>query len=202
MSTVASKRHYTPQEYLELEQRSETKHEYWNGEVLDIVATSGGSFNHGRIAGDIARLIENFLEGKSCECFNSDVRVKVKTQSAYAYPDVSVACAPLDKQMIDGVETLGNPIAIVEVVSPTSESHDRGRKLKEYLQIESLKEYLIVAQNEMRVDQLVRIPEGWRLTICTEPDSVIHLESISFDLRLADIYRRVTLPPPDQEPRI
>ena len=200
MSIASSKRYYTPEEYLELESRCETKHEYWHGEIFDIVAMSGGSFNHGRIAGDIARLIQNFLEGKSCECFNCDVRVKVTTRGAYAYPDVSVTCAPLDKELIDGVETLGDPIAIVEVVSPTSETHDRGRKLKEYLQIGSLKEYLIVAQDEMRVDQLVRTREGWRLTICTEPHSVIHLESIAFDLKLSDIYRRVQFPSPRQEP--
>ncbi len=191
MSTAATSiKNLSLKEYFEFDARRDQKYEYWNGE---LVALSGGSLNHSRIAGDIARVLENFLEGKPCETFNSDIRVMVNA-AAYAYPDVSIACPPLEFSKVEGVETLRNPVAIFEVLSPSSEVRDRGKKLKEYLQMESLLEYLLVSQEEMRVDHLVRNNAGWSLNIYTQPDSTVPLEAIPFNLRLADIYRRVTFP--------
>jgi Uma2 family endonuclease len=98
---------------------------------------------------------------------------------------------------------LTNPSVIFEVVSESTERIDRGRKLGQYIHIPSLREYLIIAQDEMRIDHLVRSPEdNWRLNIQTQPDATVHLESISFDIKLSDIYRRVQFPSPSQEPSV
>lgn len=191
MSTVSSKRYYTPQEYLELEERSDTKHEYWNGEIF---AMSGVSLKHDRAAEDIRRLAGNHLVGAPCEVFSSDVRVKVSATGVYTYPDASIAC-DAEPEVIAGVQTLINPVLVVEVLSDSTEVIDRGKKLGQYIQIPSLREYLIVAQDEMRVDHLLRTnEENWRLTIHTQPHAVIRLECISFDLPLSEIYRRVKFP--------
>ena len=197
MSTApTSKRYYTPQEYLELERSSQNKYEYWHGEVF---AMSGVTPEHDRIAEEIRRHLGNHLAGHRCEVFSSDMRVKMNETNVYTYPDASVAC-DAEFDTISGVKALTNPVIIVEVLSETTEAIDRGKKLGKYIHIPTLREYVIVSQDERRVDHLIRTDEdNWRLTVHTNADSTLRLESISFDLKLSDIYRRVTFPPASEE---
>ena len=199
MSTAFSstKRYYSPAEYLAQEKQAGERHEYFRGEILLM---AGSTPDHDRIAGTIQTIVDSFLLGNVCEVFTSNMRVKVGSNQGYTYPDVTVACHA-EFEEIEGVKALTNPSAIFEVVSESTERIDRGRKLGQYVHIPSLREYLIVAQDEMRIDHLVRTPEdNWRLNIQTQPDAVIHLESISLDLKLSDIYRRVQLPSQEPQP--
>jgi Uma2 family endonuclease len=196
MSTVTTDRRYTVEEYLELEARSEERHEYWHGQ---LVAMAGGTLNHDRIAEDIRRLLGNQLvDSRHCEVFSGDVRVKADARSVYTYPDVTIAC-DAKQERIAGVETLVNPIVIFEVLSDSTEGRDHGKKLAQYMAIASLREYFLVSQVEVRIDHFVRIEEGWRFRIHTETTDVIRLESLPLTLTLSDVYRRVEFPQPEEE---
>jgi Uma2 family endonuclease len=193
MSSAPQIERYTPEQYLEMERDSVERHEFFNGV---IVAMSGGTPNHDRLSGTIYALIDNHLVGQPCEAFTANMRVKATHANAYVYPDVSIACGA-EFEKIAGVQTLLNPVAVFEVLSTTTEAHDRGFKLIRYLRMPSLREYFLVSQDEMRIDHIARAADGnWRLVIYTEPDQLVHVESIDLRVSMAEIYRRVELPPP------
>jgi Uma2 family endonuclease len=190
MSTAAvSSRRYTLAEYFALEASSELRHEYWDGQIFQM---AGSTPNHDRIATELIRLLGNFLAGKQCEPFGDNIRVKVE-DLRYVYPDISVAYGA-EFETISGLQTLLNPVAVFEVLSPTTEAIDRGRKLAEYLSLPSLREYVLVSQEQMRVDHIVRTAEGWSLSILTGPEASLQLASIGCSLPLAQIYSRVQFP--------
>src|SRR5438270_3295621 len=111
----------------------------------------------------------------------------------YTYPDIAVVCG--DAQFEDDqVDTLLNPTLIVEVLSPSTEAYDRGAKFGYYRQLPSLREYLLVAQDQMLLEHFVREDDGWLLTETTGPDAVVHLPSINCAVALAEVYRKVVFP--------
>ena len=125
----------SPSEFLEWERKQELKHEYVNGEVL---AMSGASFNHNRIATNIIIKAGAFLEDKPCDVFGSDLRISVKWKDSYFYPDVTILCdePEFDDEKIK--DTLKNPTVIFEILSASTEDYDVGRKQMYYMQISSL----------------------------------------------------------------
>jgi Uma2 family endonuclease len=132
MASAALQTRYTPLQYLALERDAKFKHEYYDGY---ITAMAGGSPEHNRIAFNFARKLGNQLEGRDCEAFTSDTRLCVSSTGLYTYPDVMVVCGEALFQKIEGLETLLNPTMIVEVLSPTTESYDRGAKFAHYPQL-------------------------------------------------------------------
>jgi Uma2 family endonuclease len=131
----------SPPEFLEWERKQELKHEYVNGEVL---AMSGASFNHNRIATNIIIKAGAFLEDKPCDVFGSDLRISVKWKDSYFYPDVTILCdePEFDDEKIK--DTFKNPTVIFEILSASTEDYDVGRKQMYYMQISSLKQYIII----------------------------------------------------------
>ena len=125
----------------------------------------------------------------------SDMRVKVRSNGLYTYPDVIVVCR--EPQFEDKeVDTLLNPTLLVEVLSQSTERYDRIAKTSYYRTIDSLQEHLLVAQHEVRVEQYLRQPNGqWSQTQYTSPDSVVQLPSIDCSLRLSDIYDKIVFDP-------
>lgn len=196
MSTVPVRR-LTPQEYLAIERRAPTKSEYYRGEMF---AMSGASRQHVRVTGNTFALIWNQLRDRRCEVFNSDMRVKVSFSGLYTYPDASVACG--QAEFDDGnFDTLLNPLVIVEVLSPSTEDYDRGKKFELYRQLPSLREYLIVAQDRVFVEHHVRQDDdSWRLTDHSDPAQTLQLSSINCRLPLADVYDKVEFSAPGSEP--
>lgn len=181
----------SPTEYLRRERRAQSKSEYRDGQ---IVAMTGTSPEHNLIAGDLFGELRQQLRGRTCRVFVADVRVKVSQSGLYTYPDVMVACG--DIRFEDGhVDTLLNPTVIVEVLSPSTEAYDRGAKFAHYRRLESLQEYVLVAQDVMRVEHYRRDGARWVLTEIDAPDAMLTLESCGCAVRLADIYERVELPP-------
>src|SRR5215211_8263317 len=142
----------SPEEYLAIERKSEIKHEYFAGEVFAMV---GASKRHNLITANIIRLLGNQLADRPRNVYPSDMRVKVSATGKYTYPDVVVAC---DEEQFDDEEkdTLLNPVVIFEVLSESTEAYDRGKKFEQYQQIESLTEYVLVAQEPHRIEQYVR----------------------------------------------
>lgn len=185
------RRFMTPEEYLALEQESESKHEYLNGEIY---AMTGASRQHNIITLNVGTSLRIQARGKPCQVYPSDMRVKVRKTTLYTYPDVSVVCGKQDLEDT-GTATLLNPTVIIEVLSPSTERYDRGRKFLHYQMIDALQEYLLVAQDMVRVEQYVRqSPNQWMFTTYAQLDEVITLPSISCTLRLADIYEDVDFP--------
>ena len=191
MATAAAQTYITPQEYLTLERKAAYKSEYLDGH---IIAMAGASRTHNRITLDISTELNLQLRGRDCEVFSSDMRVRPSPRDAYVYPDVVVVCG--EPQFEDAAfDTLLNPIVIVEVLSPSTEAYDRGEKFRRYQQLASLREYVLVAQDSVRVEHHRRHDAQWRLSSYRTLEAVLLLPSISCKLPLHDIYRRVTEKP-------
>lgn len=186
--SLQPKPHLTPEEYLACERATEEKHEYFQGEVF---AMGGASLTHVRVVSNLVRTLGSQLLGKPCEVLATDMRVNVSRTGLYTYPDVSVLC---DEPQFDDDQrdTLLNPRLIIEVLSPSTEAYDRGKKFSHYLTIESLAGYLLVAQDQPRIEQYIRQPSGdWLWHEATGLEGTIRLPSIECELKLAEVYDRV-----------
>jgi Uma2 family endonuclease len=180
----------SPEEYLRLERQAEYKSEYLNGEIF---AMSGASREHNLIAGNIVGELNQQLRGKPCEVYPSDMRVKVTATGLYTYPDVIVVCGEpkFEDQYVD---TLLNPTFLVEVLSQSTERYDRIAKTSYYRTLDSLAEHLLVAQDEVRLEQYVKQANGqWLQFEYTALDTVADLQSITCSLALRDVYDKVSL---------
>jgi Uma2 family endonuclease len=183
---------YTPEEYLALERAAEYRSEYLDGEIF---AMSGASEAHNLIAGNIFWHLKSQFRGRSCRAYMSDVRVRVSPNRMYTYPDVVAVCGPREFAD-DQHDTLLNPKVIFEVLSPSTEAYDRGEKFSRYWRLASLTDYVLVAQDQMRVEHFVRQGDGWFVTAAGAPDETVRLESIDAELTLAAIYEDVEFPAP------
>jgi Uma2 family endonuclease len=180
----------TPDEYLAFERQAEYKNEYDDG---IIVAMTGASREHNLIAWNYSRRLGNQLEGQPCEAYIADMRVRTALRRQYYYPDVVVVCGQPQLEDKHG-DTLLNPTLLIEILSPSTERYDRGRKFRGYQSIESLQEYVLIAQDEYRVERFARQPDGqWLYADFGSLESVVELNSIACLLSLRDIYERVVL---------
>jgi Uma2 family endonuclease len=179
-----------PEEYLEIERRAETRSEYLDGEMF---AMSGASFAHNVIVANLIREVGQQLKRRPCQVLPSDLRLHIPATGLYTYPDVVVVCGE-PRLENDHHDTLLNPTLLIEVLSPSSEAYDRGKKFEHYRSIESFVEYLLVAQDEPRIEQYLRQPAGrWLFTAVAGLDAAIALPSIQCELALAEVYDRVPL---------
>ena len=177
---------YTVEQYLEMEQESQEKHEYIAGEIF---AMAGASVAHVRIAYDVGAMLANQLSGRPCKSFGSDLRVRTAPAGLYTYPDLSAACG---EPVLDG-QTLTNPILIIEVLSASTESYDRGEKFVQYQRIETLREYVLIYQDRPRINTYTRGKgAAWTYVPVEGLEATAHLHSIGCELPLAEVYRRVT----------
>jgi Uma2 family endonuclease len=192
VSMPAITKYISPQDYLDHERASAIRHQYFRGEVF---AMSGASREHNVINGNLFRSVGNQLAGGPCEAYMNDMRVKVSPTGLYTYPDMAVACA--ERQFEDDhVDTLLNPIVIAEVLSQSTEAYDRGGKFAQYRQIRSLREFLLVSQDQVSVEHYVRDGEQWVLTTLSDLKDVVVLPSIGCQVAVRDIYDRIEFPAP------
>jgi Uma2 family endonuclease len=187
-----SKPYYTPEEYLALERAAEYKSEYLAGEIF---AMSGASEAHNTITLNIAAELRAQFRGRPCRVYASDLRVQVAPAGMYTYPDVVAVCGPREFTDAEG-DTLRNPTLIVEVLSPSTEAYDRGKKFTHYRQVESLREYLLVAQDAAHVEHYTRQGEDWLLHEVRDPAATILLPAVEAALPLAAVYENVAFTPP------
>lgn len=188
MSSVPIFQNYSLEEYLAREEVAEEKHEFYRGEIFLM---SGGSPRHNTIIVNTITALHNQLRGKSCRPFPSDQRIAVKNYPLHTYPDVSVICGKLVLDAVDK-QAVTNPHTLFEVLSPSTESYDRGQKFEFYRSLPSLQEYILVSQDRPSVDRFVRQQNGqWLLFDYHGLEAVIPLPGIGCELRLADIYEGV-----------
>ena len=181
-------RSMTETEYLEFERASESKHEFLGGDVFDITSASR---THNLISGNVFASLHRQLRGKPCEIYYADMRVKVSATGLYTYPDISIVCG--EAQFGDEhLDTLLNPTLLVEVLSPFTESYDRGRKFQHYRELPSLQEYVLIAQDNPRIERYLREADGkWQLADAAGLHATLELTSIGCKLSLADVYEQV-----------
>jgi Uma2 family endonuclease len=186
MSAVPKKR-WTAEEYLSFERTSDEKHEFIDG---DIYLMTGASREHNLIVFNLAATLGNQLRGRACEAYANDMRVKLRGQD-YAYPDLAIVCAPPEFEDAH-VDTLLNPMLLIEVLSPSTEQYDRGKKFESYRALNSLQEYVLIAQDRPHLERYVRQDQGtWLLSEVNDRDASVELSSIGCTLVLVDIYEKV-----------
>ncbi|MCC6342977.1 MAG: Uma2 family endonuclease [Bryobacterales bacterium] len=178
----------TPEQYLEIERKAETKSEYLRGAMY---AMAGGSFAHNVILGNLVFAVKGAVKGKPCSVHFSDLRLCVSSSGLYTYPDAMIVCGP--PQFADNRnDTVTNPIIIFEILSPSSEAYDRGVKFSHYRGLESLEEYILISQSEPRIERFHRLPGNrWILSESAGLEAAMELESIPCRLTLAEIYDKV-----------
>jgi len=178
----------TPEQYLEIERKAEFKSEYFNGETF---AMAGAREAHNLLVARMVSELDRQLRRRPCRVYPSDMRVYAKQTGLYTYPDVSAVCG--ERLFADGqTDTLLNPSLIVEVLSPSTEAYDRGRKFEMYQSIESLREYVLVAADRIHVDLYSRQPDDrWLLTSASRPEDSLTFESVGAQIVLSDLYEKV-----------
>jgi Uma2 family endonuclease len=185
---VAAREHlpkFTAEEYFDWEAQQEVKHEYFDGEVY---AMTGGDLNHSQIASKFAQLLENHLEDSGCRVFNSDAKVKIENANKYVYPDASVTCDERDR---DADKFVSYPCLIVEVLSPSTEAYNRGKKFKLYQRSSSLIDYVLVDANEIGIEVFRKNDrDRWEVINYVAGDT-IELESINLTFPIERAYRGI-----------
>jgi Uma2 family endonuclease len=176
-------------EYLAFEAKSKIRHEFMDGEIF---AMAGATRKHNLIATNVSTELNLQLREKNCEVYVSDFRVRVRG-GHHVYPDVAVACHEI--QVVDNDTTLLNPIVVFEVLSKSTEQRDRSEKLEDYFNLESVKDYVLVSQNRVKVEHFHRENNGkWSLQILTKLENTLVLESIECEISLRLIYLKLQLP--------
>ena len=175
---------YTPEKYLAVEREAEFKSEYIDGYIVAMVGTSEP---HNLIVTNAVRELSSQLKGRDGRVYSNDMGVDHRERMLFAYPDfVVVGGEPqLDAEHRDN---LRNPLVIIEVLSQSTESYDRGLKFIKYRRIESLKEYVLVAQDRALIEQYVRQRGDWLMSEATGLGASVHVNSIGCELRLNEVY--------------
>ncbi len=187
-SALAEKPVLTREDYLEMEAAAEYKSEYYDGEVF---AMTGGTLRHSIICFNINAVIWSAVRDKPCTGFESNMKLEVASANAFMYPDAMVVCGPVVPAE-NTTHAIVNPVVIIEVLSPSTESFDRGKKFTYYQTIKSLREYILVSQEEPRVETFFRQDAShWLYTVAKGLDAVIPVQSLERELKLSDIYLKV-----------
>ena len=177
----------TEEEYMRLERAAETRSEFVDGEMF---AMSGGTKAHSILAGMWITQLNIKLQGRGCSVFTSDMKVRTRRTGSYLYPDVSVVCgeAQTHKDMDDVVT---NPIVVIEVLSPSTEGYDRGKKFSLYREVESLQDYILAHTGAIHVEHFTRQSGNWLYREYTGEESTMQIASIECEIQLGDLYTGV-----------
>jgi Uma2 family endonuclease len=189
MATAALTR-YTPEEYLALERNAECRSEYIDGHI--IAMTPGAARPHNLIVSALSGELERHLLDGPCEVYSNDMRVKVNASGDYVYPDIAVACEPEFED--DTFDNLLTPVLIIEVLSDSTEKHDREKKFSLYRRIDTLREYVLISQKETLVERYVREGDFWQLSSLEELDASLVLASVGLEIPLRRFYAKALSP--------
>lgn len=178
---------YSEQEYLDLEVQSELRHEYHDGEIIEM---TGGTPNHNRIALSLAAILKFSLKRQPYDVFAMDQRLWIPDANRHFYPDIMVIREPLELKP-GRKDTVMNPIFIAEVFSKSTGDYDPTDKFKAYRIIPSLAEYLMIDQYTPHLEHYVKTDRGWLLRDVDGLEGRLFLESIGVELELADLFNKV-----------
>lgn len=193
MVATPQPKYMTPQEYLDWEEQQPIKYEYINGEVY---AMTGGTLAHNSIALNLASNLKTHVRGKGCKVFMADAKLGVSEKGPFHYPDVMVTCDERDR---NAKKVIYHPSIIVEVLSPSTESFDRGKKFQQYRRISSLKEYVLISTEQITVEVFRLNDRGiWELYTYMEGEEM-YLNSVDFCCAIELLYEDVVLESQEEE---
>ncbi|HEX7847945.1 MAG TPA: Uma2 family endonuclease [Chitinophagaceae bacterium] len=184
------KKRFTIEEYLEFENASQEKHEYYQGEIF---AMSGAKIIHNEISGNIYHALRKNLQGKPSRPYNSNQRIHIPDNTLFTYPDISVVCGKADTLNNDEWHLL-NPTIIIEVLSPSTKGYDRGDKFMLYRDIPSLKEYILVDSERIAIEAFRINEKGhWELEEYKNLEAVLSIKAVDVNIPLEEIYENTKL---------
>ncbi|MEH1767634.1 Uma2 family endonuclease [Nostoc sp.] len=188
MQLETQKIYYTPEEYLEIEEKAEYKSEYRDGEIVPM---TGGTTNHNKIAGNFYAYLKFGLKGKNYDVYIGDVRLWIPRYRQHTYPDVMV----IEGQPIytgTSTTTVMNPMLIAEVLSKSTKNYDQGDKFLYYRSIPEFKEYILIDQYQYHVMQYVKTAESqWSFTELEDESATLSLQTVDFQIELRDLYEQI-----------
>jgi Uma2 family endonuclease len=188
-----AERHFTVEDYFAIEESSPIRHEFYGGEIF---AMAGASLRHNRIVGNVFAALRARLQTSACEVFASDLRVRTPG-GLYTYPDMLVVCGGVSLNAADRLDTVVNPTVLVEVLSESTKTYDRGSRFALYRELPTLREYLLIEQTQMLVEQFVNPAAAgdaagdWPRRAYTNAAEQVELRSLGVALSLAEVYARV-----------
>jgi Uma2 family endonuclease len=179
---------YTAEEYLELEENADFRSEFFQGEIF---AMAGGSYNHDVIAGNAYAALHQLGQTKPCTAFTSNMKVFVDVHGLYTYPDAMLVCGKPQFQS-GRTDTIVNSLLLVEVLSKSTESYDRGKKFDFYRSIPTFEHYILIEQDQIHVEYYQRLADGrWLLTVLKDQYEALRLPAIDFEIALYNLYSKV-----------
>lgn len=176
---------YSLEEYYAIERAVEVRHEYMDGR---IITRMGSSIQHNMMVSNLSGQLFGTIDRKQWHTFTVGMRVKVSPYH-YAYPDMVICSSPSQIEKIQGLESLTQPVVIIEVMSPATRYHDCVDKRKLYMQMPSIKELVFASEYETTVEHYVRQTENqWTFQLITTRDLTLHLDSVGADIYLDEVY--------------
>ena len=188
IETLTKETTYTVEEYFTLDQRSEEKLEYYNGKIIPM---SGGTTTHSKISLRIGAVLLLLLDDQPYEVYSSDVKIQLPQYNRFVYADASVVSGK--PEHYEGRrDTIVNPLLVVEVLSPSTEKHDRNSKFTMYRTLPSLQEYVLIEQGRPFVTTFFRNDAGhWEDTDVSTLDQSVRLRSVDSEVPLAQLYKNI-----------
>ncbi len=189
----AAKKYLTPEEYLALEDAAEYRSEYYQGEVF---AMAGGSSDHNLIIGNFFDGLRDIRKTGRCRAFFNEMKIWIEQAETFTYPNLAIICGK-PNYYAGRKDIVTNPLVLIEVLSDSTKSYDRGEKFEIYRSLPALREYIVVNQYAVQVQQFYReAPFRWILTEYREMDNILKFSSFDFQIPVRDIYDGVEFPPP------
>ena len=200
MAQPVEHQYYTPDEYFAIEENAEYRSEYCDGELF---AMAGATVNHNRITITLTRILDEIFEqNRKCEVFSENVRLQMRPNRHYTYPDIMIVCGK-PKFVKNRNDTLTNPVVIIEVLSESTQDYDRGSKFAAYREIRTLKEYILIEQDRAHIETFVKEEDGtWRLRDYNDMAGELSFVSLDITIPIQTIYRRVEFPIKSQLTRV
>lgn len=176
----------TEEQYLEIERQAETKSEFHDGEMF---AMACGTRNHAKLGSRVNALFDTRVP-EECSVVGSDMRIRIAATGQQTYADCAVVCGQDEPEEVEDI--IENPILIVEVLSPSTEAYDRGKKFEAYQTIPSLRDYLLVHQDRRRVEHFTKLDDGsWNLRICAGQEGSIVIPRLGVTIGMGELYRKI-----------
>jgi Uma2 family endonuclease len=188
MVAVDIQKKYTVEEYIEFEEFSDIRHEFYYGELFPIENTT---LNHNRAKRNFLRVLENTFDPLGCQAFDENVKVEIVRNGRYVYPDILLTCDEDDKK---AEYIVRNPVLIVEVLSKSTSDYDKGDKFKLYKKLPSLKHYLLIDSQQIGAELYSRTSTRsiWTYQSFEELNEIIEIPDLSFSISMAEIYQNIT----------
>lgn len=185
------KTYYTPQEYLELEKKSEIKNEYLNGEIIPM---AGGTTNHNQIAGNFYRAFPLNINNRDYYTYINDLKLWIQDYGMYTYPDLMIIEDQPSYQS-DNTTVVINPKIIIEVLSDSTQNYDRTDKFRAYRSLASFQEYILISQSSYYIEQFSKQNnEQWLFKSIEGENNILSLITIDFSISLSNLYQRIVFP--------